>query len=110
MNIINIKYINGKFIAEIFYFPIFCSLEYVISGNITDGSATNYTKEYSILYPVTPKNTIKESIDEAVDFIKEAKNPLAFWAGVFIDGKYSKEHTLMIDCEKAVLILPEPLR
>lgn len=110
MNIVNIQCINGKFIAEIIHFPIFYSMEYIVSGYIGLEIGTNYTQEYDILYPVTPKDTIKESIDEAISFIKDAHNPLSFWAGVFIEGKYSKKHTLLIDCDKAALILPEPLR
>ena len=85
-------------------------MENIASGHLTLEGARKLTDEYPELYPILKDASERVVINKAADMILEQCNGLSAWIGVFWNGKYSKVRTLAIESDKAVLILPEPIR
>ena len=111
--IINITKWNNfteHYYANIYGFSAFASMENIASGHLTLEGARKLTDEYPELYPILKDASERVVINKAADMILEQCNGLSAWIGVFWNGKYSKVRTLAIESDKAVLILPEPIR
>ena len=93
--------------ANIYNFSTFCSMDGIMDGTIGLEIADRLSDK---LYPVIKDSSERVVINKAADMILESLGGLSAWIGVFWNGKYSKSRTLSIDNDKAILILPEPLR
>ena len=91
-------------------FNAFSSMDGIMNSDIGLEVATKMSDRYPMLYPVLKDSSEKEVINKTADMILENKGGLSAWIGVFWNGKYSKARTLAIENDKAVLMLPEPIR
>lgn len=110
INITKWSNFTEHYYANVYMFNAFTSMDGIVNGDIGLDIATKLSDAYPSLYPVLKDSSERVVINKAADMILEGKGGLSAWVGVFWNGKYSKVRTLAIDNDKAVLMLPEPIR
>lgn len=111
--IINITKWNNfteHYYANIYNASIFTPTDFIMSGEYDLSLADKYSDLYPELYPTIKDSVERDVINKAADMILDNKGGLSAWICVFWNGKYSKARTLAINNDKAVLLLPKPLR